>query len=143
MDLISTPPLLVYYSSDLFCPLVVAFTVTQCTSKSTRHTPLVLPSPSLPVFLSHTLSLSHTSTHTHTHTHTHSHTHTHTHSLCRSPMVTCRLSKQDKLSTHRSQQCACPLSLAHPARQTKTPREAPTTGPFKCQAPCLKSQTAV
>lgn len=64
-------------------------------------------------------------------------------SLCEAPMVTCGPRKQDKLSTHNSQQCACPLSLAHHARQQKTPPEAPTTSPFKCQPPRLKSQTAM
>lgn len=73
----------------------------------------------------------------------HSHTVFCLSSLCEAPMVTCGPRKQDKLSTHNSQQCACPLSLAHHARQQKTPPEAPTTSPFKCQPPRLKSQTAM
>lgn len=49
----------------------------------------------------------------------------HTLSLCGAPMVTCGPSKQDKLSTHKSQQCACPLSLAHPAWQQKPHQRLP------------------
>lgn len=40
-------------------------------------------------------------------------------------MVTCEPSKQDKLSAHKSQQYACPLSLAQPAWQQKHQQRLP------------------
>lgn len=107
-DPISTPLLLVHYSSELFCPLLAAYPVTQYPFNSTRRTPPCASiSQSTYRSLSHSFFVSHTL------------------SSCRAPMVTCGPSKQDKLSTHKSQQCACPLSLAHPAWQQKPHQRLP------------------
>lgn len=85
----------------LLCPLRAA-------CKLTWATPfLICPFPSPPIFPSRTPSLSHTQ------------------SSCGAPMVTCEPRKQDKLSAYKSQQCACPLSLAHPAWQQKHQQRLP------------------
>lgn len=121
----STPPVI----SVLLIRVVVSTisSVTPYPSSSTGPTPI---SQTPYLSLSHSFFVSHTL------------------SSRWAPMVTCEPSKQDRLSTHKSQQCACPLSLAHPAWQQKhhqrlPPPEAPTTSPFKCQPPRLKSQTAM
>lgn len=106
--------LLVYYSSDLFSPQPLSSQRPRPPHPSTH--PLVLPSPgrSLSHSLSHALTLGH--------------------SLCGAPMVTCCLSKQDKLSTYKSQQCVCPLSLAHPGCQTKNPTRGSHQQPIQTSA---------